>query len=124
MIYGAGEAGSTLANSINQSKKQVLVGFLDDDERLQGRNLHEHLVFSPMEKEQLVKDKKVDYILAIPSIGRRRRNQIISEIRKISVAVRTVPSLVELATGMVSASEIRDLEIGGPTWPGACLSKC
>ena len=32
LIYGAGEAGSTLANSINQSKKQVLVGFLDDVE--------------------------------------------------------------------------------------------
>ena len=52
-----------------------------------------------------------DVLLAMPSLSRQRRNQILSQIRSAPVAVRTLPSLCDLAQGKVSVSDLRELDI-------------
>jgi FlaA1/EpsC-like NDP-sugar epimerase len=50
-------------------------------------------------------------LLALPSVSRQRRNEILKALSAHKVAVRTLPGLSDIATGKVSMSDVRDLEI-------------
>jgi FlaA1/EpsC-like NDP-sugar epimerase len=52
-----------------------------------------------------------DVLLAMPSLNRKRRNEILAEIRRAHVSVRTLPSMSDLAQGKVSISDLRELDI-------------
>jgi FlaA1/EpsC-like NDP-sugar epimerase len=52
-----------------------------------------------------------DVLLALPSVLRRRRNEILNSLKPHKVAVRTLPSLSDIATGKVSLSDVRELDI-------------
>ena len=94
------------------SHQMQVVGFLDDDDRLHGHVLHGLPIYSPAHLQGLVSALSVsDVLLAIPSVSRQRRNEILAEIRKAHVAVRTLPCLTELAQGKVHVSDIRELDI-------------
>ena len=112
LIYGAGEAGQALANFISQKRTQTFVGYVDDDDILQGQYLNGKLVFAPSEVTQVVQNKNIDSILlALPSIGRQRRNEIINQLKNVGASIRTLPSLNDFAIGNISFSDVRDLEI-------------
>ena len=89
-----------------------LIGFLDDDELLQGHVLNGQPVYSPDTLADLIKSKGVSHVLlAIPRARRRRRNEILEQIRGYPVAVRTLPSVNDLAEGRVSVSDLHELDI-------------
>lgn len=112
LIYGAGNAGRQLAAAMVNSHDMQLVGFLDDDDRLHGHVLNGQPIYSPADLGNLVKTLGIsDVLLAMPNLSRRRRNEILSHIRGAHVAVRTLPSVTDLAQGKVSISDLRDLDI-------------
>ena len=112
LIYGAGSAGRQLASAIFNSKEMRVVGYVDDDETLHHRNLNGLTIWSPKNLEVIVDRFEVtDVLLAMPSVSRQRRNEILNEIQKCKVAVRTLPSVTELLQGKVTASDLRDLDI-------------
>ena len=47
----------------------------------------------------------------MPSLNRKRRNQILNQIAKARVSVRTLPSVTDLAQGKVTVSDLRELDI-------------
>jgi FlaA1/EpsC-like NDP-sugar epimerase len=47
----------------------------------------------------------------VPSVSRKRRNEILSLIRTTSVRVQTLPALLDLAQGRVTVNDLRDLDI-------------
>ncbi len=49
--------------------------------------------------------------LAIPSVSQRRRNEVINELLPLHVQVRTLPGLADLASGKVTVSDLRELNI-------------
>ncbi len=112
LIYGAGSAGRQLAAAMNNSHEMRVVGFLDDDDRLHGHILNGQPIFSPADLPSLVVSLKVsDVLLALPSMNRKRRIEILEQIRIAHVSVRTLPSVTELAQGKVTTSDLRDLDI-------------
>lgn len=112
LIYGAGQAGQQLAQAMANSIEMQVIGYLDDDARLHGHVLNGLRIYNPLDLEHLVTTLSVNSVLmAMPRINRRRRNEILMSIRKAHVAVRTLPSLVELAQGKVSVSDLRELDI-------------
>ena len=112
LIYGAGDAGRRLATAFSGSTEFRIVGFLDDDDRLQGHVLNGLPIYSPADLEGLAETLGVrDVLLALPSASRRRRNEIIERMRPLKVAVRTLPSLTELAQGKVGTADLRELDI-------------
>jgi len=52
-----------------------------------------------------------DILLAIPSSTRARRAEIVTQLRDVNVHVRTLPSVLDIARGAVSVSDLKDLEI-------------
>lgn len=112
LVYGAGSAGRQLVSALSVSYEMRVVGFLDDDDRLHGNALNGQPIFSPVDLPTLIESKGVTHVLlAIPSATRQRRNDILKQIAQHPVAVRTLPSLTDLAEGRVSISDLRDLDI-------------
>ncbi|MDR9836127.1 polysaccharide biosynthesis protein [Herbaspirillum huttiense] len=112
MIYGAGEAGRQLAGALSNSHEMQVTGFLDDDDRLHGHVLNGLPIYNPADLAGLVETLKInDVLLAMPNINRTRRNAILSDIRSAHVSVRTLPSVMDLARGRVSVSDLRELDI-------------
>ena len=112
LIYGAGKSGRQLADAMANNLEMRVVGFLDDNSGLQGRVLNGLPVYSPSNLAALVKTLTINVVLlAIPSVSRSRRNEILSQISNVKVSVRTLPSVSDLAQGKVSVSDIYDLEL-------------
>jgi FlaA1/EpsC-like NDP-sugar epimerase len=112
LIYGAGSAGRQLASGMANSNEMRVVGFLDDDDRLHGHVLNGLDIFNPADLEELASEIGVtDVLLAMPSASRARRNQIIALLSKIKISVRTLPRINDIASGKVSLSDVRELDI-------------
>ncbi|WP_029134508.1 polysaccharide biosynthesis protein [Sedimenticola selenatireducens] len=112
LIYGAGITGRQLANAMANSTDLRVTGFLDDDDRLHGHILNGLPVYSPEDLPGLIESNGMtDVLLALPSVQRNRRNEILEQMLNYHVAVRTLPSLDDLAQGKVTISDIRELDI-------------
>ena len=113
LIYGAGSAGVQTAAAMNSSRGQyTLLGFVDDDPVKTGRSINEVPVFSPTQVPGVVARLGVtDILLALPSVSRERRNEIIASLYQLPVHIRTLPGLADLASGRVSAADFRELDI-------------
>ena len=112
LIYGAGNTGRQLAAAMANSHEMQVAGFLDDDDRLHGHVLNGQPIYNPADLDNLATTLNIsDVLLAMPSLSRRRRNEILGQIRVAKVAVRTLPSVTDLAQGKVSISDLRELDI-------------
>jgi len=112
LIYGAGSAGRQLASVMANSNDVFVTGFLDDDERLHGNVLNGLTIFDPAELEEISNQKNItEVLLALPSISRDRRNKILSSLAKLKISVRTLPNFNDIASGKVTLSDVRELDI-------------
>jgi FlaA1/EpsC-like NDP-sugar epimerase len=112
LIYGAGSAGTRLLASLQNSHEMQVLGFVDDDPRLRGRLINGVPIHALAEVPELAARKGISAVLlAIPSLGRSRRNQILEALRETGVHVRTLPGLMDIALGKVQASDVRELDI-------------
>ena len=112
LIYGAGNAGRQLAGAMSNNHEMRVVGFVDDDDRLHGHVLNGLPIYSPADINGLVSTLGVGTVLlAMPSVSRKRRNEIISQMQAAHMMVRTLPSVSEMAQGHISVSDLRELDI-------------
>ena len=112
LIYGAGAAGNQLASALEKVNEIDLIGFLDDNIAKQGNRLNGYKVYNPSELDKLINSIGItDILLAIPSVNRKQRNQILEKLQKYRVSVRTMPSLKDLAEGKVKISNLKNLDI-------------
>ena len=112
MIYGAGNAGRQLLNSLENNLEMKVVGFLDDNPQYHKEKILGQTVYNPLNIDNLIVKKNVDLILlALPLITRQKKNQIINSLNKHKVRVKTLPSVQDIVDGKVSVSDIKDLSI-------------
>ncbi len=112
LIYGAGVSGAQIGNSLQRSGQYYLVGYLDDDPQLRHKTINGLTIYSIDEIDALINEYGVtDILLALPSIQQSRRNEILSDLRRFHVHVRSLPSMTDLAEGKVKVSDIRELDV-------------
>jgi FlaA1/EpsC-like NDP-sugar epimerase len=112
LIYGAGSAGRQLLTSLENNLEMKVVGFLDNEPQFHRQKMLGQTVYDPMKIEKLINKKNVELVLlALPSITRQKRNQIINTLNKYKVIVKTLPSIQDIVDGRVSVSDIKDLSI-------------
>jgi FlaA1/EpsC-like NDP-sugar epimerase len=113
LIYGAGETGLRLSESLAASGKSYLVAFIDDEPRLTGTLIRGMRVEPSEQVPSLVKRHNVRRVLlAMPHTPRHRRNQILAQLRPLGVEVLTVPDLADIASGIAHLDEVRDVNVG------------
>ena len=112
LVYGAGTSGRQLAGALAHSHEMRVVGFLDDDERLPGNVLDGHRIYAPGDLPALKETLRIsNVLLAIPSLNRHQRNEILELMRRSRVSVRTLPRMADLAQGRASTSALRELDL-------------
>ena len=112
VIYGAGDAGVQIASALGVSSTMQPVAFIDDNKTLQGRYIEGFKVHPFRHLSKLIEDVGVSEVLiAMPSVSRSRRSQVIAMLEPYSVHVRTVPGLNDLASGKLKADDIREVGI-------------
>lgn len=112
LIFGAGAAGRQLAAGISKSRELKVAGFLDDDTVLHGRTIDGIRVYSPASILELKEKLEVrNVFLAMPKIDRNRRNEILDELIKAKVTIRTLPSYTQLMREGIALSDVRDLDL-------------
>ncbi len=112
LIYGAGSAGRQLATGMSHTREVLVVGYVDDDDRLHGQVLNGLPIYSPSNLAKVVAKRNVSQIyLAMPNASRRRRNEIIKSLLPLKLQVRTLPGLVDLTQGRVKLADLKELDV-------------
>jgi FlaA1/EpsC-like NDP-sugar epimerase len=112
LIYGAGSAGRQLSTALNESKEYKSVAFIDDDNDIYRHSINGLKVYSKDDLEYLIEKKHIkEVLLAIPSITRNRRNEIINYLEPYPVLVRSLPSVSEIAQGKVKVNDLLEIDL-------------
>lgn len=112
LIYGCGAAGRQLATALTVNHDVIVCGYLDDNSSLHGNTVNGIEVYDPAHSLALCQSLGVDEILlALPSISRKRRNAILNNIKCAKVIIRSLPSLIDITSGKVKVSDIRELDV-------------
>ena len=111
-IYGAGEAGAHLSTLLLTTRALNPVAFIDDNRSLRGRLVNGIKVHQPDSLPSLIKAHGIDRILlAVPSLSRRRKREILTQLEPLGVHVQTVPDIEQLLTGNANLSDLREVDI-------------
>ena len=114
LIYGAGVSGQQLAASIRQDPSLYVVGFIDRNETLRDNVLEGKRIWHTADLELVLNVEKIDEVfIALPTARRSVRRAIVERIRhyKGGVRVRVLPTLSQIASGRVSISDLREVQI-------------
>lgn len=110
-IYGAGEAGARLSTFFVSGPDFKPIAFIDDRESLHGIQINGIPVYSPQDLPALVATRKLDRILlAMPSVPRRRRGEILSALEPLGVHVQLLPDLEDIVTGKARIDDLREVD--------------
>jgi FlaA1/EpsC-like NDP-sugar epimerase len=115
LIIGAGRTGATLAKEIvgRLDAELDIRGFVDDDARKVGGSVGGVKVLgTTKDLARLVDDIQVKrVVIAIDQAQGKEIRRILEHCRDLPVRTQIVPSLDEIATGRVSVSRVRDVQI-------------
>ena len=91
IVYGAGNAGVQLVESLTKSLYYAPVDFIDDDKQKQGTIINYLRIFSFDNIDRVIKKYDVKLILlAIPSASQNRRVEILKKLSNEINQTRTV----------------------------------
>ncbi|MEO8464165.1 MAG: nucleoside-diphosphate sugar epimerase/dehydratase [Gammaproteobacteria bacterium] len=112
VIYGAGDAGAHLVSALQGRGEFVPVAFIDDSTTLRGAVINGLEVYPPQDLATLIDEFGVSRVLlALPSVSRRRRLEVINQLESFPVHVQTMPSTADLAAGNARVDDIREVDI-------------
>ena len=112
LIYGAGEAGFQLFSLLEQDKEYFPVGFIDDDTQLAGRIIGGKRIYSSSNIQKIINETQAqDVLIAMPSISSVRRKEIIDKLEPFSLHVKVVPTLNQMAGGVLRVEDIHEVDI-------------
>jgi FlaA1/EpsC-like NDP-sugar epimerase len=112
IIYGAGEAGTQIRRTLASDHNFKVIAFIDDNKQLHNNVMHGVTVHSVKKLPHLIKKYDIDSILlAMPSIGKQRNREVISQIQHHGVQMKTIPGMIDIISGKVSINEIRNIDI-------------
>ena len=116
LIVGAGEGGRILYNSFLGSKTAQdihVVGFVDDDPNKRNTYLSGKKVLGTLKDiPELIEKYDIQMVtIAIPSLSRKKLRRIFELVESARVKVNTMPSIEELASGKISVSKLKTIDV-------------
>lgn len=112
IIYGAGPGGVELARALSRLPDRDVVAFCDISPTLWGQYVGGNKVYRPDRLARLIERYDVkEVLIAIPSSERHLRRIVMKELQDLPVAVNIMPSLGDIASGTVSVTDLRPLDV-------------
>ena len=116
LIYGAGNQGIALANSLMNSDKYRPFAFIDDNRRIQKSVIHGLKVYAPSDLDELLDEqinngqsKKV--LLALGSASNSKRKRLLEQLASKKIQVLTTPSVNDIVSGKAKIEEVKRVDI-------------
>lgn len=111
-IYGAGAAGNQLVAALRMGRSMQPVAFVDDDDNIATRIIAGLQVYKPMHIQQMIEETGAqEILLAVPSLSRARRREILEDLERYPLHVRSVPGFMDLASGRVKVDDLQEVDI-------------
>ncbi len=111
-VYGAGAAGNQLVASLRMGKSMQPVAFIDDDPAIVGRTIAGLRVYKSCHLRQMIKATGASQVLlAMPSATRARRREVLAYLEPYPLHVRTIPGIMDLASGRVTVQDLQEVDI-------------
>jgi FlaA1/EpsC-like NDP-sugar epimerase len=111
-IYGAGDAGVQLAQTMQFSPDYRAVCFLDDDRVLHHKIVAGLKVYPPALLDRAIfRHDVAQIVLAIPSATTAQKRELIKRVEHCGLPVKILPGLVDLVSGSVTVSDLRELDV-------------
>jgi len=115
LIVGAGRSGEMLVRDLLRDPERSLlpVGFLDDDIRKRGVEIHGIRVLGICDRiPELVEELGVELILlAVPSARSHQMRHLVELCETTGIPFRTLPCMQDLIAGRVSVNTLREVSI-------------
>ena len=115
LIAGAGEAGQMIAREMKRHPEagRLPVGFVDDDPAKAGRRFSGVRVYGPIDDLTRTAERTDadEVLVAMPSAVGGVLRRIVEQAREAGIQHRTIPSLHDLASGRVSVSTVREVDV-------------
>jgi FlaA1/EpsC-like NDP-sugar epimerase len=111
-IYGAGAAGNQLVAALRMGRAMRPVAFIDDDKSIADRVISGLQVYKPKHIQRMIDVTGAqEILLAVPSVNRGRRREILGFLERFPLHVRSVPGFMDLASGRVKVDDIQEVDI-------------
>ncbi|EMF0308731.1 polysaccharide biosynthesis protein [Enterococcus hirae] len=116
LIIGAGDGGQLLYQSFLGSQivnNIEVVGFVDDDCNKWGTYLlGKKVLGNTREINQLIQTFRINMVtIAIPSLPKKKIQQLVQSIENKNIKVNMVPSFEEVATGKINVSQLKEVDV-------------
>jgi FlaA1/EpsC-like NDP-sugar epimerase len=113
IILGAGEAAISLVKELGLSERWQVVGLLDDDTSLHGREILGVRVYGLVSQlERFAKQLAVAHVIvAMPSVRHEARRVAIESANALGLSVLTVPAIDDLMSGRLNVSQLRPVDV-------------
>lgn len=111
-VYGAGEAGAQILQSLRTSPDYRVRMVIDDNPKIRGQEIFGLRIISFAEAAKKFEDFEIDTVLlAMPSMGSAARRKIFARVNEHELEVKTIPSLASLINGSAKITEFKDVAI-------------
>ena len=108
IIYGAGQAGLQLLNALFHGNEFRAVAIVDDDLSLHNLDVGGLRVYSPEKIPHLAQTTVARVtLLAIPTVSRERRRQIVSSMEDFGLEIKTIPGMSDIISGKTKISKLQ-----------------
>lgn len=113
LIYGAGESGHKLYNSLkSKSAEYNVVGFIDDDTSKHNERIDSVRIYSPKDISTISKKFECYGIfIAIPSVDSKIKKDILINLLEEDLVIKIVPSVKSLVEKTSNFADMRSINI-------------
>jgi FlaA1/EpsC-like NDP-sugar epimerase len=113
IIIGSGQNAILLAKELNNTHDWRVIGILNDDETIHGRELAGTKILGSINQLSKFKERfsiqKI--IIASAELTHHQRREIIDMASNLNVEVLTIPLMGDLVSGRLNVSQIRSVEV-------------
>ena len=111
-IYGAGQTGVELLDSLRRGGANNVIGFLDRTPSLIGQFVGGVKVYPPEKLVSMIERHGVKYVYLAQSLAsRQERAETLKWLQGFPVRVQVLPAIADLASGRVNVSALRAVEV-------------
>lgn len=112
LIYGVGQAGRTLMSSLAVSPYWRVAGFISPNGHLVNQDVLGVRVFDDEQLELLVRKLSISQVLlALDDQDRELKQRLVDRLESLAVAVKTVPSVDDIAAGRAKRNQLTELAV-------------
>lgn len=112
-IIGAGTTAISLIKDLSQSPEWQVIGMLDNDKSMHGREILGLKVFGPIEMLSKMQErfKFRHAIIALPLASQEKKRLILDLANQLKLEILTIPAVDDLMSGRLNVSQIRRVDV-------------